>query len=177
MAEAEYSTTAKLPVQAIWEFVRDMDHWAPLLTGYQTHEKESETDSIWTLKGDVGVLARTVKFRAHVTEWAGPERVTFTLTGLNEQMEGDGAFLMHPYEDESADGAASGPARRGLLGRLIDGVVRFLFRLRHGGVERAASADAGPGQGMARMTLRPVKPCRCRTPASRSASAAPRLGP
>ena len=37
-----------------------MDHWAPFLTGYQKHEKQSETESVWTLKGDVGVLARTL---------------------------------------------------------------------------------------------------------------------
>jgi carbon monoxide dehydrogenase subunit G len=79
VAETEYSTTSRLPVSAIWDFVKEMDNWAPFLTGYQAHEKQSETDSLWTLKGDVGVLARLVKFKVHITEWNGPERVSFDL--------------------------------------------------------------------------------------------------
>ncbi len=151
MPETQYSTTARLRVETIWDFVKDMDNWAPLLTGYQTHTKESETDSVWTLKGDVGALARTVKFRAHVTEWAGPDRVSFELVGLNEQMEGGGSFRIQAYEDESAVVESGAP--RGPLGRLIDAIVRFFFRLRHGKVERGESATAGPGRGMARMTF------------------------
>ena len=44
----------RLPREAVWEFVKDMNNWAPFLTGYQKHEILDETDSIWTLKGDVG---------------------------------------------------------------------------------------------------------------------------
>ena len=60
MAQVEYATTAKLPVDVIWDFVREMDNWAPFLTGYQSHEKQSEDESVWTLKGDLGSLTRTV---------------------------------------------------------------------------------------------------------------------
>ena len=156
MPEAEYTTTAKLPVETIWEFVRDMDNWAAFLTGYQTHEKENEDDSVWTLKGDVGVLARVLKFRVHVTEWAGPERVRFELTGLNEPMQGSGEFRMESYEEEAtgnatADGGAG--EKKGPLLRFFQAIVRF-FLGRRGGVERAASADAGPGRGMAKLSFR-----------------------
>src|SRR5262249_61078339 len=88
MPEVEYTTTMSLPPDAIWAFVKDMNNWAPFLTGYQRHEIQSDTDSVWWLKGDVGILSRTVQLQAHVTEWRGPERVAFTLTGLNEQVEG-----------------------------------------------------------------------------------------
>ena len=146
MAETEYSTTAKLSVETIWEFVKEMDNWASFLTGYQSHEKESDTDSVWILKGDVGVLARTLKLRVHITEWAGPERVRFELHGLNESMEGEGSFVMEPY----ADAAASVPAQPGLVARFF----RWLFQLLHGSAKRAGTADAGPGTGMAKLTFR-----------------------
>jgi carbon monoxide dehydrogenase subunit G len=156
LPEASYTTTAKLPVESIWEFVREMDHWAPFLRGYQGHEKESEDDSVWTLKGDVGVLSRTLRFRVHVTEWAGPERVRFLLHGLNEQMEGDGEFRMERYEEEGGAPAAGPPPgpRRGPVLRLLESIVRFFLRLFGGRPERAASADAGPGEGMSRLTFR-----------------------
>ncbi len=150
MAEIEYSTTARLPVEAIWEFVKEMDNWAPFITGYQGHEKQGEADSLWTLKGDVGVLQRRVQFRAHVTEWSGPERVRFELEGVNEQLTGSGSFTIGRYEETEA---SPGAPRKGLPARLAEAVLRFFHRLIHGRVERAADADAGPGEGMAKLTF------------------------
>ncbi len=154
MPSAEYTTTAKLPVETIWDFVKEMDNWAEYVTGYQSHEKQSETDSVWVLKGDVGVLARILKFQVHITEWNGPSRVAFQLKGLNEPMEGGGTFEMATYEDEAAAASAPPAAKKNPILRLLEAIVRFFLRLVGGGrPERAASADAGPGAGMARLTF------------------------
>ena len=106
MPEVTYTTRLNLSPEEIWDFVQDMNNWAPMVTGYQGHEEIDETDSIWTLKGDVGVLARIVKFRAHVTEWAGPEKVEFTLEGLTEKMDGGGVLLINPLLDDAKDSLA-----------------------------------------------------------------------
>jgi carbon monoxide dehydrogenase subunit G len=151
VAEAEYTTTARLPLQTIWDFVCEMDQWAPMLTGYQSHQKEGSDDSVWVLKGDLGVLSRTLKLRVHVTEWAGPYRVSFALEGLNEPLRGRGEFLLESHEEA---GAAAAPVRRGLFARLADALARFFFGLVHGRPQRAASAGAGPGAGMAKLTFR-----------------------
>ncbi len=127
MPEVEYVTTMRLSPEKVWEFVRDMNNWAPFLTGYQHHEIESETDSIWTLKGDVGVLSRTVRLKAHVTEWNGPERVAFTLTGLDEVVEGGGTLTI----GRPATGTVA-PVRVGLWRRLIGDIFKFLYRLVNG---------------------------------------------
>lgn len=154
MPEVEYSTTAKLPVDVIWDFVKEMDNWATFVAGYQSHEKQSPDDSVWVLKGDVGALARIVKFQVHVDEWAGPERVIFSLKGVNEPMEGSGTFLLQTWEDEAAAAAAPPPPKKGWWTRLLEAITRFFFRLVHGRTERAASADSGPGAGMSRLTFR-----------------------
>ena len=152
MAEVEYSTTAKLPIGSIWDFVREMDHWAPWVAGYQSHTKQSETESVWILKGDVGVLARTVKFQVTITEWAGPERVSFALRGLNEPMQGSGAFVMETC-NEGAPPTLTAP-REGLLARLLTAIARFFYRLRFARAERApASVDAGTGAASAETRL------------------------
>ena len=104
MPEAEYATTSPLAIDAIWDFVRDIDGWAPFVTGYQSHEKQGERDSLWVLRGDVGVLSRAVTFRVHVTEWAGPCRVAFELEGVNEPLKGEGAFQL-----ERASGTQATP--------------------------------------------------------------------
>ncbi len=145
MPEVEYVTTMRLPPEQVWEFVRDMNNWAPFLTGYQRHEILSDTDSIWTLKGDVGVLARMVRLQAHVTDWSGPDRVAFTLTGLNEQVDGGGELVM---SDAASARPSAAIVKRGFFGRMIDAVFRFFFRLVNGkGPERAAPTRASDGTG------------------------------
>jgi carbon monoxide dehydrogenase subunit G len=141
--EVEYTTRVGLPRETVWEFVKDMNNWAPYLTGYQSHEILSETDSVWTLKGDVGVLARVVKLKAHVTEWSGPTRVSFTLTGLNEQVDGDGTLEMET-SDAAASAAPVPPTTRSWFQRLLDSVVRFFFRRAHGPAPVRALPSAGP---------------------------------
>ena len=94
MPEVEYTTTMGLARDAVWEFVKDMNNWAPMLTGYQKHEILDEKDSVWTLKGDVGILSRTVRLQAHITEWVDREKVAFTLTGLNEKVDGGGELVL-----------------------------------------------------------------------------------
>lgn len=154
MADAEYSTTAKLPVETIWDFVKEMDNWAEFVTGYQSHEKQSETDSLWVLKGDVGVLARTLKFHVHITEWNGPSRVRFDLKGLNEPMEGSGRFEMEPFEEAGALAPVAAAPKSNPVTRLLEAIVRFFLRLFSGGApERAQSADAGPGAGMSKLSF------------------------
>jgi carbon monoxide dehydrogenase subunit G len=137
MPEVEVTTTMSLPPEDVWAFVRDMNNWAPFLTGYQRHEILSETDSIWWLKGDVGILSREVQLQAHVVEWNGPERVVFTLTGLNEPVEGGGELAMSAA---TAGEAAPAPARRGLVRRLLDAIFGWFFRRAHGTVKRLPAA-------------------------------------
>ena len=156
MAVAEYSTSTKLPIETIWDFVKEMDNWADLVTGYQSHEKQSDEDSTWVLKGDLGPMSRMLKLQVHITEWSGPERVTFELKGINELMDGHGTFEMSSYEGEGEPGARVAPAeRKNFILRLLEAIARFFVRLLSGGApERAASADAGPGAGMAKLTFK-----------------------
>jgi carbon monoxide dehydrogenase subunit G len=163
MPEVEYMTTMRLPPDKVWEFVRDMNNWAPFLTGYQKHEIESETDSIWTLKGDVGVLSRTVRLKAHVTEWNGPERVSFTLVGLDEVVEGGGTLII---AKAALAAAAEKPNQRtdqktnqktkkkSWWRRLVDGWFRLMFRWMHGKGPKRLVPKAGEAESQLTFKLR-----------------------
>jgi hypothetical protein len=80
----------------------------------------------------VGVLARIVKLKAHVTEWNGPERVSFTLTGLNEQVDGDGTLEMGAAATTESAPSKAPVSKRSFFGRLLDALFRFFFRRMHG---------------------------------------------
>ncbi len=154
MAEAEYATTASLPVDTIWNFVQDMDKWATYVVGYQGHEKHDERHSTWTLKGDVGVLTRTLTFEVHITEWSGPERVRFTLQGVNEAMSGEGCFTLEAEgPGTAATSAAPKRSARPWWSRWLAAIARFFYRWRHGAAERAPEGAGSPGAARTRLTF------------------------
>lgn len=167
MAEAEYTTTTRIPQATVWNFVQEMDNWGRFVTGYQRHEKQSDTESTWTLKGDVGVLSRTLTFQVRITEWNGPSRVSFTLTGLNEPMQGEGTFTMGsvsadaapvPADPAATPAASVAPApHRGLLFRLLERFWRWVLGLAGGGRpvrDAAATQPIAPGERLTRLTFR-----------------------
>lgn len=109
MPEATHEVTICAQIDDIWEVVKEMNNWAPLVTGYQRHEIIDERHSLWVLKGDVGALSRTVELDIHILEWSGPERVHFSLKGRNEDVSGDGTFELFSLDagDSSTDDAIS----------------------------------------------------------------------
>lgn len=92
MPEAEHIVEVRAPQSKVWEFVSNMDKWAPLVPGYVSHEKKGEKESLWTLKGDVGILTKKVTFQINITEWTEPSKVAFTMKGVNENVSGKGYF-------------------------------------------------------------------------------------
>jgi carbon monoxide dehydrogenase subunit G len=129
MPSVEHSQLVPEAFSKVWRFVRDMDNWAPLLTGYQRHEKIDDATSIWFLKGELGGLTRVAEFKAVVTEWDESGRVTFKLEGINEPLTGSGSFVATPLvsESDSASRLSSPQGRTGLFVRIRDAFVRILF--------------------------------------------------
>jgi carbon monoxide dehydrogenase subunit G len=92
MPSGTYIKEMDVSIERIWEFVKDMNKWAPLVPGYIEHEILNEKQSTWVFKGDIGIMQKTVKLRIDITEWIEPTRVSFDLTGLNENFSGSGYF-------------------------------------------------------------------------------------
>jgi carbon monoxide dehydrogenase subunit G len=98
---------------AAWAFVSDMDWWAPLLTGYQSHEQIDDRRSRWTVRGELGGLTRLAEFDVVVTEWVEPARIAFTLEGRDDPFSGSGTFAIAP-----AGGRAEAPTSSSKRSRL-----------------------------------------------------------
>ena len=169
MAEAEYTTTTRIPIDAVWDFVQEMDNWGRFVTGYQHHQKQNDVDSTWTLKGDVGVLSRTLIFQVKILEWNGPSRVSFTLDGVNEPVKGEGTFTLATQLDDLAarlrlatrdDGVTAAPGvapRKNLLFRLLEAFWRWVLRVAGGGAparDASAAQAASAGDTMTRLSFR-----------------------
>jgi carbon monoxide dehydrogenase subunit G len=152
MPSAEHSRTIAAPFADVWAFVADMDNWAPLVTGYQRHEKLSDAESFWFLKGELGGLTRVAEFKVHIDEWDESGRVRFSLQGVNEPVTGSGSFVAEaitPDEDEPSGGMPE-PAQPGPLTRFRNRISRWLlsilFRRPPGSAPVATVRPASAGQ-------------------------------
>jgi len=92
--KVDYAATIDVPRPVVWDFVRDINNWAPFAKGYQEHELVNDRESLWIVKGDIGPISRVTKFHVTITEWAEGERVGFVLKGLNESVSGEGAIRL-----------------------------------------------------------------------------------
>jgi uncharacterized membrane protein len=66
MPSVEHKAVVNAPIAVVWQYLEDMSNWAPFLKGYQRHEEINDRESIWTLKGDIGVLCRVVEIKITV---------------------------------------------------------------------------------------------------------------
>jgi len=92
MAHAVHHVQLDTSVLKIWDFIRDINNWAPLVPGYAEHEIVNDTESTWKLHGDIGIIQKTVKLTVNITECNEPSYIRFQLSGLNSTCTGDGYF-------------------------------------------------------------------------------------
>src|SRR5699024_1530047 len=92
MPAGTHTVELDVGIEQIWEFVSDMDKWAPLVPGYIEHEIINENQSTWTFKGDIVIMQTSCKFEVVITEVRETTLVTFDLTVLNEIFAGNAYF-------------------------------------------------------------------------------------
>jgi carbon monoxide dehydrogenase subunit G len=80
------------PIQHVWNFVRSIDRWAPLVPGYIEHEILNDRESMWKFKNEVGMMKKTLHLKVVITNWIEPNKVTFDLKSMNEKLHGNGYF-------------------------------------------------------------------------------------
>jgi len=98
MRKLEETLTAELSREKLWNFVRDINAWAPLVKGYQSHEIINERELFWLIKGEVGSFSRITRFHVHIVEWIEGERVAFSLKGVNEPVSSYGRITLRDVE-------------------------------------------------------------------------------
>lgn len=81
-----------IPIEVVWDFIRDADNWAPLVPGYIQHEKINDQLITWEFKSDLGIMKKKVFLLIDIKEWKEPNRVSFELKRKNEKYLGEGYF-------------------------------------------------------------------------------------
>lgn len=125
MPQGVHALEMNVPIQDVWNFVSDMDKWAPLVPGYMHHEIISDKESTWTFKGDIGIMKKKVSLKIDITEWAEPTKVTFNLTGLNENFAGEGYFEAESIDaDHTKMTGMLDITAKGAMGPMINAILK-----------------------------------------------------
>lgn len=125
MPSGTHTVDLTIPIEKVWDFVSEMNNWAPLVPGYIEHEIISEKQSTWTFKGDIGIMQKTVKLQVDITEWSKPSLVTFDLTGLNENFGGNGYFKAEAIsETETRMNGNLDITAKGMMGPMINTILK-----------------------------------------------------
>lgn len=125
MPSGTHSKELDVSIERIWDFVKDMNKWAPLVPGYIEHDILSETQSTWVFKGDIGIMQKTVKLKIDITEWIEPTRVTFNLTGINENFSGNGYFEAEKLSGEKTKMTGHlDITAKGMMGAMINAILK-----------------------------------------------------
>lgn len=125
MPSGTHKTELDLPIEKVWDFVSDMNRWAPLVPGYIEHELINDKQSTWTFKGDIGIMQKTVKLQIDITEWKEPSLVTFDLTGLNENFAGNGYFKAEAISDSKTEMHGNlDITAKGMMGPMINAILK-----------------------------------------------------
>jgi carbon monoxide dehydrogenase subunit G len=140
MPSVTHRSRAAVPPGDFWNLIVTLDNWADLIPGYVRHTETTADESVWTVRGDVGILTRDVKLRVFVTRREAPHLVEFRIEGITEQMVGHGTFRVAPEPSGARAEASTAPKLR-LLARLISRLQRRL--LRSPGLSRRTTTVAG----------------------------------
>lgn len=84
-----------IPINVIWDFIRDANNWAPLVPGYIQHEQLNENIITWEFKSDLGIIKKKVSLIIDIKEWNEPTRISFELRRSNEKYIGEGYVEAH----------------------------------------------------------------------------------
>jgi carbon monoxide dehydrogenase subunit G len=137
MPEVGYTTVVDASLERVWTYVENLNNWSHLMVGFQSLDIVTDRQSVWTLRGDVGILSREVKVQVDITEWLPLDRVEFTVLGITERLDGAGSFVLRRSGDAEAAASAETaraasvavPADRpSLLRRLRFALVRRILK-------------------------------------------------
>ncbi|RKQ35679.1 CoxG family protein [Oceanobacillus halophilus] len=125
MAKGVHQVELETPISTIWDFVSNMNNWAPLVPGYVDHKIIDERNSIWKIHGDIGVMQKTITLKIRITEWIEPETVVFHVTSSNDTCKGNGYFKAKAVsKSKTKMTGCLNVTVKGMMGTMINPVLK-----------------------------------------------------
>ncbi|WP_370295998.1 CoxG family protein [Rossellomorea marisflavi] len=92
MIKSSCSLLVHAPIEAVWDFISEVELWAPLVSGYIGHTRFARDHVEWKMKIPYGIIKKTVTAEVRVKEWIPPEKISFALGDAKGSFVGCGEF-------------------------------------------------------------------------------------
>ncbi|MEG0385428.1 MAG: SRPBCC family protein [Solibacillus sp.] len=124
MPQAIHTVEVALNNEVVWDFTKDFNAWAPLISGYLAHEVQNDMQFHWVFKADLGFTKKTIKLQVDIQEVTAPSDVKFKLTGLSDSFNGHGYFKLHKVNETTTQFTGSlDLSASGMMGMMINPVL------------------------------------------------------
>ena len=123
MPRALHNGEIALNQEVVWEFLKDYNNWAPLVSGYIGHDVQSDSQFTWIFSADLGFTKKTIKLQVDISELVSPTDVKFQLKGLSDNFSGNGYFKATPKAETTEITGCLDLSAGGMMGMMINSVL------------------------------------------------------
>ncbi|WP_042349222.1 CoxG family protein [Bacillus massiliigorillae] len=125
MPSSNHAVELHIPKHKVWEFVSDLNNWAPLMPGYIAHEHVDEQEATWEFLGDFGFMKKKVSLKLDRIIRVEELMITFDLEGINDNFEGSGYFEVKGLDQEHTVLTGSlDISSGGFMGAMVNNVLK-----------------------------------------------------
>ena len=123
MPRALHNGEIALNDEVVWEFLKDYNNWAPLVSGYIGHDVQSDSQFTWIFSADLGFTKKTIKLQVDISELVSPTDVKFQLKGLSDNFSGNGYFKTAAKAEATEITGCLDLSAGGMMGMMINSVL------------------------------------------------------
>lgn len=125
MATGTHTVEVPVEVQAVWDYVSDLEKWATTVPAYKEHEIIDDKRSIWTFEGSLKGIKKTIQAQVDITEWNEPSNIKFEIKGLSDNFTGSGKFTAEEVNSKTTMTCTVEVQAGGLSGAVLTPVIKW----------------------------------------------------
>ena len=125
MATGIHTVEIPADVQAVWDYVSDLEKWATTVPAYKEHEIINDKQSIWTFEGNVKGIKKTIQAQVDITEWNEPSMIKFEIKGLSDKFTGSGLFSAEEVNGKTTMTGKVEVNAGGLSGAVLSPIIKW----------------------------------------------------
>nr|WP_232337045.1 SRPBCC family protein [Lysinibacillus timonensis] len=125
MAIGTHTVEIPVEVQAVWDYVSDLEKWATSVPAYKEHQIVSDKQSIWTFEGSMKGIKKTIQAQVDITEFNEPSNIKFELKGLSDNFTGSGHFTAEDVSGKTTMTCTVEVHAGGLSGAVLTPIIKW----------------------------------------------------
>lgn len=128
MTVTDYQMTLDLPLQNVWPFLNDFNNWANYVDGYINHREINPLQSIWTFKGEFGLIEKFIRLKVNRIKTPEPYHMLVHFSSFQNKLSGEACLFANiSSKNETKINATIKLKIKGMPGPIIRPIVKNML--------------------------------------------------